>query len=56
MPLYPLPPVVALLGWICIAVSSGWRYVTLALAMAATGAGIYLIKAKVGREWPFAAL
>lgn len=56
MPLYPLPPVIALLGWIFIAVSSGWRYVTLALAMAAAGVGMYLIKAKVGREWPFAAL
>jgi len=56
MPLYPLPAVVALLGWIYIAISSGVRYVALGLGMAAAGAGIYLVKAKYAREWPFAAL
>jgi amino acid transporter len=56
MPLYPLPAAIALLGWIYIAISSGARYVALGLGMAAVGTGIYLIKAKHEREWPFAAL
>jgi amino acid transporter len=56
MPLYPLPAAIALLGWIYIAASSGGRYVALALVMAVVGTGIYLIKAKYEREWPFAAL
>jgi amino acid transporter len=56
MPLYPLPALVALLGWIYIAVSSGARYVAIGMGMVALGAGIYLLKAKHEREWPFATL
>jgi amino acid transporter len=56
MPLYPLPAAIALLGWIYIAVSSGMRYVAIALGMVAAGTVIYLIKAKHEQEWPFAAL
>jgi amino acid transporter len=56
MPLYPFPALIALLGWICIAASSGLRYMAIGLAMVATGAGIYFLKAKLGREWPFAVL
>jgi amino acid transporter len=56
MPLYPLPALVALLGWIYIALSSGFRYVAIALAMVAAGTAVFLFKAKHEREWPFAAL
>jgi amino acid transporter len=56
MPIYPLPAVVALLGWIYIAASSGLHYVAIGLGMVAAGAIIYLLKAKHEREWPFAAL
>jgi hypothetical protein len=56
MPLYPLPALVALLGWIYIAASNGLRYVAIGMGMVAAGTGIYLLKAKQEREWPFAVL
>ena len=56
MPLYPVPALVALLGWIYIAASSGIRYMAIGLAMAVAGGGIYFLKAKHQREWPFAIL
>jgi amino acid transporter len=56
MPLYPLPAVIALAGWIYIAASSGVRYLSIGLGMVAAGAGAYLLKARHEREWPFAVL
>jgi amino acid transporter len=56
MPLYPFPAAIALAGWIYIAFSSGARYVLIAVATAVAGGGIYFMKAKHEREWPFAAL
>jgi amino acid transporter len=56
MPLYPAPAVIALVGWMYIAFSSGMRYVAIGLGTVALGAGIYFLKAKHAREWPFAAL
>lgn len=56
MPFYPAPAAIALAGWFYIAFSSGMRYVAIGLGTAATGAGIYLLKAKHAREWPFSAL
>ena len=37
MPLYPLPAIVALGGWLFIFVTSGWRYMLSALALVAVG-------------------
>ena len=54
MPLYPLPAAIALLGWIYIALSNGMHYVLIALGTVAVGAGLYLIKSRFEREWPFA--
>lgn len=56
MPLYPLPAIIALAGWIYIALSSGWRYVGIGLGMVAVGSGIYFLKAWHERNWPFQAL
>ena len=56
MPLYPLPAGIALLGWIYIAASSGVHYVVIGMAMVTVGTGVYLLKAKHEREWPFAIL
>ncbi len=56
MPLYPVPALIALLGWIYIAASNGERYLAIGLAMILVGGGIYLLKAKFEREWPFAVL
>lgn len=56
MPLYPLPAGIALLGWIYVAASSGLHYVAIGMGMVAAGTGVYLLKAKHEREWPFAIL
>ncbi len=53
MPLYPLPAVVALLGWIYIVVSGRPLHIAIGVAMAAIGAGFYLLQAKHREEWPF---
>jgi amino acid transporter len=54
MPLYPLPAAIALLGWMYIALSNGLRYMVIGVGVVGAGVIIYLIKAKQGREWPFA--
>jgi amino acid transporter len=56
MPLYPIPAVIALLGWLYIAGSSGLRYLAIGIATVAVGSGIYLLKARHEQQWPFAAL
>lgn len=56
MPLYPAPAVIALLGWVYIALSNGLHYFLIGLVMVLAGSGIYFLKARQEREWPFAAL
>jgi len=56
MPFYPLPAVIALAGWIYIAVSSGWRYLGIGVAMVIAGSGIYFLNARRERSWPFQVL
>ena len=56
MPLYPLPALISLVGWIYIVASSGMRNIAIGVGMAAAGFFIYIIKAKYSREWPFEAL
>jgi len=53
MPLYPLPVVVALLGWLYIVASGKPQHLLIGIAMAALGAGFYLLQAKRREEWPF---
>jgi amino acid transporter len=53
MPLYPLPAIIALLGWIYIVISSGGRDIAIGIASAILGFGVYFTKARVGGEWPF---
>jgi amino acid transporter len=55
MPLYPLPAIVALAGWLYIVVSSKGVHILIGVAMAATGAAIYLLQARGKQEWPFQA-
>lgn len=55
MPLYPLPAIIALIGWSYIVISSKGLHILIGLAMAATGAAIYLLKAQRKQEWPFQA-
>jgi amino acid transporter len=53
MPFYPLPAIVALLGWIYIVASSGLWHIAIGLGTALIGVAAYFVKAKLGREWPF---
>lgn len=53
MPLYPLPVVLALLGWLYILYESGAAYIAGGLGLVMLGAGVYFIRARRLREWPF---
>jgi amino acid transporter len=61
MPLFPVPAVLAFLGWGYIVFSSGWQYILAGFALLVAGIAAYLLRAarskRAGRvaEWPFAA-
>lgn len=55
MPLYPLPAIVALAGWLYIILSSKGLHILFGLAMALIGAAVYLLQARGKQEWPFQA-
>jgi amino acid transporter len=54
--LYPIPMILALLGWLVILVTSGWRYVLLAFCVLALGTAAYLWRALRRQDWPFGAI
>jgi amino acid transporter len=53
MPLYPLPALIALAGWIYIVVTSEPRYILLSILLILTGSAAYLLRAYRASEWPF---
>ena len=53
MPFYPLPALVALVGWMYIVVTSGMRYVALAGLLLTVGGCIFLWRARKESLWPF---
>lgn len=53
MPLYPLPALIALAGWVYIVVTSGARYMVLAGAFLAVGIAVFLLRARQRADWPF---
>lgn len=55
MPLYPLPVILASLGWLYILYESGTGYVASGLGLVLAGTCVYLVRANHLREWPFAA-
>jgi amino acid transporter len=52
--LYPLPAIIAFVGWSYIFLTSGWKYVALGLLTLAVGVLIYFFRAYSTRTWPFA--
>ena len=54
MPLYPIPALVALAGWIFILASTGAIYVMSGFALVVFGVVAYLWRARTKQEWPFA--
>jgi fructoselysine transporter len=51
--LYPLPVIVAIVGWIGIFVSTGRKPMLASLAAAGAGILVYLGRALWSRQWPF---
>jgi amino acid transporter len=51
--LYPLPPLVALAGWLYVYFASGWLYITLGLVTLAAGLIVYLVWSSRNHQWPF---
>ncbi len=52
MPLFPLPAVIALLGWLYIVLSSKALHIAIGAAMALTGMGAYRLLTRSKQEWP----
>lgn len=52
--LYPLPALVTILGWAGLFAATGKRFVLGGLLMILLGAAVYLLQARLRREWPFA--
>ena len=55
VPFYPLPPLLALGGWLYLFWSTGPIAIAFGLATLFAGAAVFLIRARVVRDWPFAA-
>lgn len=53
MPLFPLPAVAALVGWLFIIATSERRHIVVGLILAAAGCCCYLFTASRQKEWPF---
>jgi amino acid transporter len=56
MPLYPLPVVIAFMGWLLILASSGVRNILLAFAITLAGVAAFLYKSRQEQRWPFETL
>jgi amino acid transporter len=53
MPLYPLPALIALTGWIFIVITSGARYIAIACMFLLLGIVVFLVRARQQVVWPF---
>ena len=51
--LYPIPSIVALVGWIYVYKSAGAQPIVLSLIWCAVGTVVFLVWAKTGHFWPF---
>jgi amino acid transporter len=54
--LYPVPAVLAFLGWTYIFLTSGWGYIQVGLLTLVAGVGAFLLWARLAGMWPFAAV
>ncbi|HVH08610.1 MAG TPA: APC family permease [Gemmatimonadales bacterium] len=51
--LYPVPLVVAFIGWAYIFLASGWGYIRIGLLTLVAGIGAFLVRARWTGMWPF---
>jgi len=54
MLLYPVPAVLAFLGWAYVFLTSGWGYIAVGLATLVAGIIAFVMRAKLASAWPFA--
>lgn len=54
MPLFPLPPLISLLVWIGLFLSTGFNFIAGGLGMIMLGSIVYFFRAYRQKEWPFA--
>ncbi|MGH9789345.1 MAG: APC family permease [Candidatus Acidiferrales bacterium] len=52
--LYPLPALLALVGWFYVFFASGMFFIVLGCSILLAGVGVYLLRARTLREFPFA--
>lgn len=52
--LYPLPAIVALMGWVFIFATTAWPVLVLGLGTLALGATVFFIWSWQTERWPFA--
>ena len=55
VPLFPLPPLLALAGWLWLFVSTGRVAMAFGLGTLAIGALVFMARARMTRNWPFGA-
>ena len=55
MPLYPVPIALAILRWLFVFSATGSAVIISFVAVLGSGLIVYFTKAKINREWPFAA-
>ncbi|HEX4600775.1 MAG TPA: APC family permease [Gemmatimonadales bacterium] len=53
--LYPVPAIVAFLGWTYVFLTAGWGYIRVGLLTLLLGIGAFLVWARLARLWPFPA-
>ena len=53
MPLYPIPVIIALVGWVFIIATSEMKHIVVGVGLAVAGVCVYLVQASKVREWPF---
>jgi len=53
MPLYPLPVIVTLLGWLYIIIANPLKQAVVGVILLVSGAAIFLFRARAAQLWPF---
>ena len=53
MPLFPLPAIIALLGWVYVTVTGKPLHLLIGAVMLLAGAGVFLLEARRQGRWPF---
>jgi basic amino acid/polyamine antiporter, APA family len=50
---YPVPAVIALIGWVYVFITSGKKYIAAGLLTLLAGVVVFIVRASLTRTWPF---